>query len=269
MFRIVHLSDLHFGRADQELLRPLLRSMETSTPDLIVISGDLTQRARRRQFVEARQFLSLLTKPVLVIPGNHDIPWNPVERFFSPFEKYRRYISQDLEPNFSSKEAAIFCINTARNFERERGDINPEQLDSARRFFAHAEPGATRVVVTHHPFDLPVGVRSRYRVKNASRAMHELTEMGVDLFLAGHAHRCFSTCSTGYYRMATRSSVIVQAGTSISTRVRGEPNSFNVLELSTSEILIHIQNWDSERKRFVEVSPVKFVASEQDWVNAA
>ena len=269
MFRIVHLSDLHFGRADQELLRPLLRSIESATPNLIVISGDLTQRARRRQFVEARQFLALLTKPVLVIPGNHDIPWNPIERFFSPFEKYRRYISQELEPNFSNKEAAVFCINTARNFERERGDIHPKQLESAKSFFADAEPGAIRVVVTHHPFDIPFGVKSRYRVKNAGRAMHALTEMGADLFLAGHAHRCFSTCSTGFYRMTTRSSVIVQAGTCVSTRVRGEPNSFNVVELSGSEILIDVRNWDPSQGQFIRSVRTRFVMREHRWINAA
>src|SRR5215207_7385819 len=105
MRTIVHLSDLHFGRIDRRLLEPLQREIAALTPDLVTISGDFTQRARRSQFADARAFLDTLTMPTLVVPGNHDIPlYDVVERFAAPLARYRRYISPQLDPEFEDEE---------------------------------------------------------------------------------------------------------------------------------------------------------------------
>ena len=99
MRTLVHLSDLHFGRIDPQLLEPLATKIKEINPDVVAVSGDLTQRARSHQFREARVFLDTLPKPQIVVPGNHDVPlYNVFSRFFSPLDKYRRYITEDLRP---------------------------------------------------------------------------------------------------------------------------------------------------------------------------
>jgi len=114
MRTIVHLSDLHFGRIDEALIAPIVAQIHEIAPDLIVVSGDLTQRAKSEQFMEARQFLDALPQPQIVVPGNHDVPlFNVMARFFRPLTKYRRYITQQLQPIFIDEEIAVIGINTA------------------------------------------------------------------------------------------------------------------------------------------------------------
>src|SRR2546422_11690571 len=116
MRTVVHLSDLHFGRVDHNLLAPLVKSVTSIKPDLVAVPGDLTQRARSHQFREARAFLDLLPQPKIVVPGNHDVPLHNVySRFVQPLTKYRRYISEDLQPFFADEEIAVIGVNTARS----------------------------------------------------------------------------------------------------------------------------------------------------------
>src|SRR5215210_6582583 len=115
MRKVVHLSDLHFGRVDESVLKPLIQTVEELKPDVVAVSGDLTQRARSHQFKEARAFLDALPGHQIVVPGNHDVPlWNVFARFLQPLTKYRRYITQELRPFYSDEELAIMGINTAR-----------------------------------------------------------------------------------------------------------------------------------------------------------
>ena len=116
MRTIVHLSDLHFGRIDPAILDPLAALIVSMRPDVVVVSGDLTQRARKAQFQGARAYLDRLPKPQVVVPGNHDVPLYRVwERFLSPLGKYRRHFDDDLEPDFIDDEIAVIGINTARS----------------------------------------------------------------------------------------------------------------------------------------------------------
>src|SRR5258705_9934060 len=122
MRTIVHLSDLHFGRVDHDLLDPLIQSVVAIKPDLVAVSGDLTQRARSHQFREARAFLDRLPQPQIVVPGNHDVPLHNVfSRFLQPLEKYRRYITVDLQPFFTDEEIAVLGVNTARSLTIKGG----------------------------------------------------------------------------------------------------------------------------------------------------
>src|SRR5882672_7941733 len=130
MRSIVHLSDIHFGRVDAAVVGPLIETINQIAPDVVAVSGDLTQRARSRQFIEARAFLDELPKPQIVVPGNHDVPLHNVfTRFARPLAKYRRYINEDLRPFYHDEELAVLGVNTARSLTIKGGRINEEQID--------------------------------------------------------------------------------------------------------------------------------------------
>jgi 3',5'-cyclic AMP phosphodiesterase CpdA len=190
MRKIVHISDLHFGRADPTLVSALISRIHQLQPDIVVVSGDLTQRARPREFKAARIFLDAVTPAKLIVPGNHDIPLeNLVDRFLFPFRLYRKYIGQDLNPVHTDDEIAIMGVNTARGFRRAEGKISDRQIDEARRFFCSVDRRLIKIVVTHHPFDSPATHSVKKLVRNAERAIVTLGECQADLYLAGTATR--------------------------------------------------------------------------------
>src|SRR5471032_3307632 len=134
MRTIVHLSDLHFGRVDQSLLRPLQELVASLAPDVVVVSGDLTQRARTEEFKAARAFLDTLPVPQIVVPGNHDIPlYNVASRFLAPLRKYTRYVTLDMAPQYVDDEIAVLCVNTARSLTFKDGRINHDQIAQIRQ----------------------------------------------------------------------------------------------------------------------------------------
>src|SRR6185503_563266 len=157
MGTIVHFSDLHFGRVDTRLVEPLIETVDAVAPDLVAVSGDLTQRARRSQFHQARMFLDRLSFPVLVVPGNHDVPlFNLAARLFDPYGGYRRYIQPELEPVFENDEIVAVGLNSARSVPFHGGGrLNHSQVTRAAARLQSAAEHAVRIVVTHHPFDLP------------------------------------------------------------------------------------------------------------------
>src|SRR5215210_5394137 len=158
MKKIVHLSDLHFGRIDAELLEPLVEAVCEVAPTLVVVSGDLTQRARSQQFEEARAFLDRLPKPQVVVPGNHDVPlYDVYSRFARPLDKWRRFISEEVEPVYEDDELVVAGVNTARSLTTKYGRINEGQIGRLRGLLCNYGDPVTKVVVTHHPFDLPAG----------------------------------------------------------------------------------------------------------------
>ncbi|HKR21432.1 MAG TPA: metallophosphoesterase, partial [Pyrinomonadaceae bacterium] len=172
MRTIVHLSDLHFGRVNASLLDPLKRVVSEIEPDVVAVSGDLTQRARSHQFQQARSFLDELPKPQIIVPGNHDIPLHNVfARFLEPLTKYKHYITTDLQPVYEDKEIAIVGVNTARSLVFKGGRINENQVGRLREKFCTLEDEVVKVVVTHHPFDLPEGHDESYLVGRAKMAM--------------------------------------------------------------------------------------------------
>src|SRR5215211_5624613 len=151
MRTIIHLSDLHFGRVNPLLLDPLLQVVREVKPDLVAISGDLTQRARSYQFQQARSFLDALPKPQIVVPGNHDIPLhNLFARFIEPLTKYKRYITDDLQPSYQDEEVVIVGVNTARSLVFKGGRINEIQVSRLRDKFCSFGEDVVKVIVTHH-----------------------------------------------------------------------------------------------------------------------
>ena len=265
MRTLLHLSDLHFGRVNESLVEPLVVAAQRLAPDLVVVSGDFTQRARRVEFRAARQFLARMPKPQLVVPGNHDIPlWDVVRRFASPLGRYRHYISAELMPFHQDEEIAVLGINTARSLTRKYGRINQRQVDEAAKILSKVGPKAVKVVVTHHPFDLPPGSHTRL-VGRAVMAMKALASAGVDLLLAGHLHLHHTGLTAQRYRIEGYSALIAQAGTTISTRGRGEANSFNIIRIEHPEITIAHHVWSPERADFVEDGTDRFVRGPKLW----
>jgi 3',5'-cyclic AMP phosphodiesterase CpdA len=266
MRTIVHLSDLHFGRTDPALIEPLLTVVEAVGADVVVVSGDLTQRARKRQFEQARDFLARIRAPRVVVPGNHDVPLYRVwERFLSPLGKYQRIIQRDLEPSFVDDEIAVLGVNTARSLTFKNGRINEAQMASIQRRLQPLGQSVTKVVVTHHPFDLPDQAGDVDLVGGARSAMAVFSRCGVDLLLAGHFHTSESGPSAGRHPIAGYSALVVQAGTATSTRERGEANSFNVLRVRNDEIIVERWLWHADAAIFRGDREERFVRGGDRW----
>lgn len=266
MRSIVHLSDIHFGRVHAHVIAPLIDAVRKVNPDLIAVSGDLTQRARSHQFREARTFLDSLPNPQIVVPGNHDVPLHNVfARFMQPLRKYRRYITNDLRPFYHDEEIAVLGVNTARSLTIKGGRINEEQVAWMRERLCASDPQAVKVVVTHHPFDLPEGHDERALVGRARMAMEHLASCGADLFLAGHLHVSHTTHSATRYKIKGHSALVVQAGTAASTRGRGEENSFNVLRIDRPHIAVQRFEWQPGSEEFELMTTERFRHTPEGW----
>jgi len=241
---LLHLSDLHFGRADERLLAPLVEFANGLEPDVVVVSGDLTQRARSRQFREARRFLDSLPQPRIVVPGNHDVPLHNVfSRFLRPRRKFRRYITGDFAPEFVDDEIAVLGIDTSRSLTIKNGRVNEAQIELLRSRLEPLGDDIVKVVVSHHPFDLPAGHGDSDLVGRAALAMRVFACSGVDLLLAGHLHVSHAGDTAARYALGGYAALVVQAGTATSTRVRGEGNAFNVLRVEASRVGIERMVW--------------------------
>lgn len=251
MTRIIHLSDLHFGAHDERLVAAVEERIDEAKPDLVVISGDFTQRARKSQFEEACQFLERVREngfEVLAVPGNHDVPlYDVLRRFISPLKRYRRYIDESLAPVHDLPGATVVGVNTARSLTIKDGRLNREQVEFIRASFA-TRPIVPRVLVTHHPlFALPVddsGALGK-AVGRQEMALEAVADAGVDILLAGHNHRA-STHSARDLATRAGPALVIQAGTATSTRLRDEEQSFNRIDIDGHDVLLTVQTWQRD-----------------------
>jgi 3',5'-cyclic AMP phosphodiesterase CpdA len=237
-------------------------------PHVVAVSGDLTQRARPREFEAAREFLEALPKPQIVVPGNHDVPLHdPFGRFVLGFAAFREFITADPYPFHSDREIAVIGVNTARSLAFKGGRINGEQVDAIRQRLCSSAPNLVKVVVTHHPFDKPKDSEHAL-VARAGTAMKQLAVCGVDIFLSGHLHTTGIYQTAVRYRIAGHSALVVHAGTATSTRGRGEPNSFNVLYVDRSTIRVERYVWDADGAGFTVSADETFEYTDDGWVPA-
>ncbi len=264
---LVHISDIHFGKVDYAIAERLKEKINEIKPHLVIVSGDLTQRARSHQFIEARDFLDALPKPQIVVPGNHDIPMhNPFARFLTPLEKYKKYITADLQPFYADEEIAVMGVNTARSLTIKDGRINKEQVAEIREKMCILDNKMLKVVVTHHPFDLPEGFDEDDIVNNAAEAMPQIADCGADVFLSGHLHVSHISHTANRYKLDSgKSALVIQAGTATSTRVRGEVNSFNVIEFEHPNLIVKRLECKTAATGFVPAETQKFSQSEKGW----
>jgi 3',5'-cyclic AMP phosphodiesterase CpdA len=269
MRRIVHISDIHFGRVDYAAVELVVEKLNALRPDILVVSGDLTQRARSRQFIEAKRFLDRLPQPQIVVPGNHDVPlYNAYDRFFNPLEKFKRYITSDLTPTYFDDEMVVVGINTARSLTIKGGRINEEQMSIVSQRLCEVDEDKLKVVVTHHPFDFPENFDERDIVGRADKAMPMMFDCGADIFLSGHLHASHVISTARRYRMGGgRSALIIQAGTATSDRVRGEAHSFNVLEFENPSLNVSRMELDERSNEFEMRESRMFRRQDGHWLD--
>ena len=267
MARLVHLSDLHFGAHDELLVDAVEARVDELKPDLVVISGDFTQRAKTEQFRDACQFLERLQHSgheVLGVPGNHDVPlYDVLRRFLSPLARYRRFIDDSLCPFVELPGLTVLGINTARSLTFKDGRINQDQVAFIRDTFARTPRDSFRVLVTHHPlFALEVEGQMAPAIGRQELALDAIQEAGVDLLLAGHNHHASSHSASD---LVTRAggALVVQAGTATSTRVREQEQSFNVIDVADASVMITVNAWRDDR--FVALDAQRYSWEEGHW----
>lgn len=264
---VVHVSDLHFGAADEQLADTLVQAIVDIAPDVVAISGDLTQRARRAQFAAARAFLLRLPAPCVVVPGNHDVPlYNVVARLIDPLGRYRRYISRERFPMFADDALVVAGVDTTRSLTIQDGGLRPRDVRHLESVLASAPPKATRIIVCHHPFDPLIARRARLTApRPAADAMARLVAAGADVFLTGHLHVGYVGHTAVRYGIAGRSAIVVEAGTATSVRLRGEINSFNVLRIDPDAVQIERRAWSETSGRFVPDERDLFTRTPAGW----
>jgi len=242
---LLHVSDLHFGRVPEGMAGALLAAAREIRPDVVVVSGDLTQRARVVEFEQARAFLDQLEFPTLVIPGNHDVPlYNPYGRFIQRLARYRRLITDDLTPSYIDDEVAIVGVNTARSLTWKGGRINARQVAQVRSELCELPAAVTRVIVTHHPYGV------------ARLALRAWSSCGADVLLCGHLHIAAAEI--------LGRTVVVNAGTAISTRMRGQENSFNVVKVEKRES-VKVEQYVWREKTFQITEKIAFAKMGGEW----
>ncbi len=249
MRTIAHISDLHFGTEEPEVAAALLAELDGTTmprPSVVAVSGDLTQRARAREFRAARAWLARLPVPAVVVPGNHDVPlYDVVSRLLHPLARWRAAMGDDLMPCVADDEVAVLGINTAHGRTIKDGIITRATAHAVRDRLAPMR-AAWKVLVAHHPFALPANGHRRDLVDGADEALPILEEAGVDLVLTGHLHIAYTSDPIAF-RSPDRSIVAAHAGTCMSRRRRGEPNGYNVITLRGDELTVAHRLWDGER----------------------
>jgi len=259
---LAHLSDIHFDRVDRPVAEALIRDLAENRPDVVVISGDLTQRARFSQFCQAVAYLKNLPTPQIVLAGNHDVPlFNPFRRLFAPLGRFKRLVTPEMMPVYQDEELLMIGLNTAgRGSLRpggfwKDGRIESAQLNRALAILRAAPAGVAKVIVTHHPFVAHNEARRGDTVRNGAGVIDAFNGLGVNLLLAGHLHHA-------YHAEVACGAISVQAGSACSTRRRGQPNSYNRITIDRDVITVQVRIFENgtfraaDENQFARATPL-------------
>jgi 3',5'-cyclic AMP phosphodiesterase CpdA len=244
---LIQISDPHFGTEQLPVVAALLAFVKRVQPLAAVLSGDITQRARRAQFAAARRFVDQLGVPhCLVIPGNHDIPlFNFVARVFFPYAGFERVFGSVLEPQLECEAFLLICLNTTRPSRHKDGEISAEQIERVARQLRGANGGQLRIVVTHQPVHVLRESELHNRVHGYRQAVKAWADAGADIIMGGHIHLPYVAPLGEHFPELSRRCWAVQAGTSVSHRVRANhPNSVNLIHFSGGSGQCSVERWD-------------------------
>lgn len=261
MTRIAHLSDLHFGFHRAELVNPLLDRVNRSGADLVVVTGDLTHRARSGQFAMAAAFLSRIQAPLMVVPGNHDVPlYNLPARLLAPYRGWGRWIGPDMSPTRSVQGVRLLGLNSVDSLVVQRGIIRD---GAVKRLIAGLDPLATNIVALHHPLEHLAAV-DKELARHAPQALARLERAGVAIVLSGHLH----VWATGAMLDQTAHPGVlqVQAGTALCGRPSDRQNEFAVLDIAGTTVTIERHVVRMGRRGFASPDHERFSREGGVWV---
>ncbi len=258
MTLIAHVSDPHFGTERPIVVEALAGLLHSLSPQLIVLSGDITQRARARQFHSARRFIERFrSADVLAIPGNHDVPlFNLPARLFWPYRGYRKSFGDELEPVFRNSRILAISVKTTRRYRHVQGEVSSTQIARVSHLLRQATIGQLRMVITHQPVCVIKPTDHVNLLHGAQPAVRSWSEAGADLILGGHIHLPYVAPLHGTMPEVNRRVWAVQAGTAVSERTRGGiDNSVNIIRYQDSSGFCAVERWDyqSAEKAFRQV----------------
>jgi len=265
MTSLLQISDPHFGTVRPAVARALQQLAAEQRPDVLVLSGDITQRAQAAQFAEARAFCDRLAIPqMLVIPGNHDIPLlNLYQRLCTPYARYQRAFGAVMEPVLSTSLLRVIGVKTTRRWRHKNGEVSGAQIARVAAELRRSEPAQLRIVVVHQPVHVLNASDHHDRLRGWEPAVHAWAEAGADIVMGGHIHLPYLCDLSTRLGGLARRLWCVQAGTALSTRVRGDiPNSVNLLRYAGpgQAVPCQLERWDyqagTERFERVQSSPM-------------
>ena len=252
MTRLLQISDMHFGTEQPNVMAALLALSNDKKPEVLVVSGDITQRATAKQFKDAKAFCDRLgIAQMISLPGNHDIPlFNLFARVLHPYAAYQKAFGQALEPVLITPALCLATVNTTRWWRHKNGEVSTAQIDRVCQQLSRASPQQLRVVVVHQPVHVLRPQDEHDRLRGWEPAVRAWAAAGADIVMGGHIHlpyvRELSCTVSGLKRRMW----CVQAGTAVSSRIRREaPNSVNLLEfeVDTDGLRCWVERWDYQK----------------------
>jgi 3',5'-cyclic AMP phosphodiesterase CpdA len=249
---IAHLSDLHFGAETPDVVEALVEDVSRAMPDLIVVSGDLTQRARIREYLAARAFLHRLPAPFIAVPGNHDMPsFELVERFTDPWRRWRRHVAPEVEPVWTDDKVAVVGLNTARrggfDMEWEQGRVGRRRLARLEAKLAGLPKGLFRIVVAHHPFAAPAASPGAKLMNGVAAALDAFVRHDVRMVLSGHLH--LPDIAPARDLPPGARLLLVQGSSATSHRLRGAANAWHLITVQDDLPQVTGRSWDGKAWR--------------------
>ena len=240
---IAHISDIHFGAVDARAAQHLAEQVNILSPHGVIVTGDLTQAGRNREFADAAAYLKSFTAPVLVVPGNHDVPvYNLGRRFADPWSRYRKHIHDDLAPAHEFGAAYVLGLNSARraglSLDWSRGRLSSSQIAFAENALIQSDRDF-KIIALHHPVTPAPGKAGAAVINRADRALNAFAKAGADLVLTGHAH----VAQADVKPTTNRSIVVAAAGTASSTRLRGEAPSYNLVRFGEGALSVETHRY--------------------------
>jgi 3',5'-cyclic AMP phosphodiesterase CpdA len=252
--KLLHISDLHFGRIEKAVLDQLEKYLSSQEHPfhLAILTGDLTQRARREQFIAAKEFLAKLKCPLFVVPGNHDVPlYNLFLRVFRPYHKFRTHFGSHAPQFYEDERVVVFGLWTVNTLKVQEGTIQMSQVKALEEKFKSVPAGKIKIVAFHHPL---VGMKN----PRIQQALQRVRELHPQVLMWGHDH---VSGARHWDEKNGTGPVLVAAGTSVSNRTREESNSFNVLEFDGDRLSVKTVSFDPKLQRFAENRRLQFEMS--------